>query len=252
MVNQLSPYNKILLLLLLMPLMGACNGTLSRLEQVGKTPPMEESIPPMQKPTYKPVVWPNTETVKPKTVNSLWQPGARAFFRDQRARRVGDILKIIVKIEDKADLDNKTDRSRGTSESLEAPKLFGLENKLGAFLPGKIDPTALLDVTGANKSSGTGTIARKETIQTQIAAMVTQILPNGNLVVHGSQEVRINYEVREVTVEGIVRPEDISSENGISSDQIAEARISYGGRGQLSDVQQPRIGTQVIDILSPF
>lgn len=252
MSHPLSLWRHALAMLLLALMISGCSSTLSKLEQVGKSPPLEDVVNPIQKSTYKPVIWPNTEPPKQRTVNSLWQPGARAFFRDQRARRVGDILKIIVKIEDKADLNNKTDRSRGTEESLEAPSVFGLENKLGAFLPGKVDPTAVLDITGANKSTGSGTIARKETIQTQIAAMVTQILPNGNLVVHGSQEVRINYELREVTVEGIVRPEDISSENGITSDQIAEARISYGGRGHISDVQQPRLGTQVIDILSPF
>jgi flagellar L-ring protein precursor FlgH len=240
------------LLTLLLLVLAACNSSLARLEQVGKTPPLEAVENPVQKPNYKPVIWPSNGPARKKTVNSLWQPGARAFFRDQRARRVGDILKITVKIEDKADLDNKTNRTRDSKDNIKAPNVFGLESKLSAVLPSAVNAAKLLDISGANSASGSGTIARKETIQTQIAAMVTQILPNGNLVVHGSQEIRVNFEVREVTVEGIVRPEDISSENGISSDQIAEARISYGGRGQITDVQQPRIGNQILDIVSPF
>ena len=240
------PYTLLLILLLI----SGCMSSLSRLEQVGKTPELAKVATPMQKPDYKPVLWP-PETTRKKTINSLWQPGARAFFRDQRARRVGDILKITVNINDTAAFANKTNRSRGESDSLKAPTVFGLEKKAASLVPG-LSPATLLDVSGANNSTGNGTITRTEAIQTQISAMVTQILPNGNLVVRGSQEVRVNYELREVTIDGIVRPEDISSENGISSDQVAEARISYGGRGQIMDVQQPRIGDQILDAVAPF
>lgn len=234
-------------------LLTSCGDMLGRLEQVGKAPPLEQVVPPMQQRHYQPVTWPNqAEIITPKNHNSLWQPGARTFFRDQRARRVGDILKVIVKIADKADMDNKTERTRNATDNLGAPQIFGLQNKLTSFLPGQANPANLIEMNGASATTGDGTIARKETIQTQIAAMVTQILPNGNLVVQGQQQIRVNHELREVTVAGIVRPEDISAENAITSDQMAEARIAYGGRGQLSDLQQPRYGSQILDIVSPF
>jgi flagellar L-ring protein FlgH len=253
-----SLINQIVAILLII-IVSACDSTISRLSEVGKSPATNPVEYPQTKENYRPVAWPKNapnqeeETVRyPKSHNSLWQPGARTFFRDQRARRVGDILKVVIKIEDKADMKNKTDQSRGAQDSAKAPKALGFERKLRNVFPKAIDPANLLDITNSNKTNGEGTIARKETIQTQIAAVVTQILPNGNLVVNGSQEIRVNYELREVTVSGIVRPEDISADNSVQSDQIAEARIIYGGRGNITNMQQPRIGTQIIDIISPF
>jgi flagellar L-ring protein precursor FlgH len=243
---------RLVLLLIVSFALSHCTATLDRLEQVGKVPPIDPVENPTHKQDYKPVQWPQSVETQKRNPNSLWQPGARTFFRDLRARRVGDILKVTVKVQDKADLNNKTESSRDNSENIQAPSVFGVENKLFKFLPGAADPTQLLDLTNANQNKGTGIINRKETIQTQIAAMVTQILPNGNLVVRGEQQIRVNFEVREVSVQGIVRPEDISADNSISSEQIAEARISYGGRGHLSNVQQPRLGSQIIDAISPF
>lgn len=230
----------------------ACDATRDQLANVGKVPSMTESDSPMEKPSYKPIYWPEEEK-KVSLPNSLWQQGAHTFFRDHRARSVGDILRVSVEIDDKAQLDNKTERKRDGSRTAGAPNVFGLEHVVASkLLPDAADPTSLLSVNSASDHKGTGKIDRKEKIRTEIAAMVTQILPNGNLVIRGSQEVRVNYEVREVSIAGIVRPEDISADNSIDSTQVAEARISYGGRGQLSDIQQPPIGTQVMDILSPF
>ncbi len=235
-------------------MVSACN-TLDRLEDVGKGPQLNQQMSPIQQSNYKPVNnWPTEvqPTFQPKAPNSLWQPGARSFFKDQRATRVGDILTVLVSISDSAKLDNSTTRARTTAEGLNAPALFGLEKRIYNAIPGKQDPADLLSVGGNSSSKGNGNIGRKEDISTKIAASITQILQNGNLVIKGTQQVKVNYEMREITVEGVIRPEDISSDNTISSNQIAEARISYGGKGIVSDVQQPRYGNQLIDILSPF
>jgi flagellar L-ring protein precursor FlgH len=182
--------------------------------------------------------------------NSLWRNGSRAFFKDQRAHQVGDILTVKVKITDKATVENETSRSRKNSEDSGVDNFFG-KTKLPIFssvnVPGKI---LTADSTGS--SEGKGSIDRKDEITTNVAGVVTQVLPNGNLVLEGKQEIRINYEVRELIVAGIVRPEDIESDNTIDSTKIAQARIAYGGRGQITDVQQPRYGQQVLDIILPF
>jgi flagellar L-ring protein precursor FlgH len=235
-------------------LLSGCVSTLDKLETVGDQPPLTKTEDPTTRPDYKPVSWPVTKQPLPsdRQANSLWQPGARAFFRDQRASRVGDILRVRIAIKDKAELNNETQRKRDTKENVGAPSVFGLEKRLGILTPGSPNPDSLFDISGKTDNKGTGTVKRQEKIETQVAALITQVLPNGNYVISGSQEMRINYEVREVSVSGVVRPEDIDMDNTVDSSQIAEARVIYGGRGQLTDVQQPRWGSQVIDILSPF
>jgi flagellar L-ring protein precursor FlgH len=242
------------IILLISSMLGGCTSTLDKLDDIGKPPKMTEVINPVEQPAYKPMTWPIPETAPPQKqyANSLWQPGARAFFRDQRAGRVGDILRVNVKIEDKAELDNATERKRDTTDSVAAPAVYGLEHKVLGLLPKRADAASLLSITGNTGSKGDGTVKRKETIETQVAALITQVLPNGNFVIDGRQEMRVNYEIREVSVKGVVRPEDIKSDNTIESSQIAESRIVYGGRGQLSDMQQPRWGNQVIESLAPF
>lgn len=234
--------------------LSACAGTIEKLEKVGKKPPVSEISNPVENPGYKPVSWPTPLEPAPadRGAGSLWAEGSRSFFKDQRAARVGDILTIILQINDKADLTNSTTRSRTSTENLATPNVFGLEEKLLKVLPGNPQVDSLVDVSGSNSTSGDGQIGREEEIDLKIAAMVTQILPNGNLVIRGTQDLRVNYEVRQVSIEGVIRPQDISSDNTVQGEQIAEARVSYGGEGTLSDIQQPRVGTQVIDILSPF
>ena len=183
--------------------------------------------------------------------NSLWRSGSRAFFKDQRAQRVGDILTIEVTVTDKAVFDNKTSRSRTSTEALGAGGVAG--NAIVNALPADISGgRAAADLSSDTSTSGAGSVNRKEELRTTIAAVVTQVLPNGNMVIEGRQEIRVNYEVREMIVAGVVRPEDISAGNLIDSSKIAEARISYGGRGQLTEVQQPRYGQQILDAILPF
>lgn len=185
---------------------------------------------------------------------SLWDSQSKAFFKDQRAKKVGDILTVKVEINDQAKLDNKTEAKRQESDTTTAPSVFGvgITSKLFGPLPGNTDPANLIDTSANVNNKGEGKIDRKETIRTDIAAVVTDILPNGNMVIYGSQQVNVNFEQRELTVQGVIRPQDISPANDVKYSQIAEARISYGGEGVISDIQQPRIGNQVLDILSPF
>lgn len=233
--------------------LGACASVVERVSEIGQAPPMAAIQNPLEQPTYRPVTTPlpALETA-PRLANSLWRPGSKAFFRDQRAARVGDILTVNVKIDDKAAVSNATNRSRDGTDTGGITGLFGLEGQLTKVLPDAIDPTALLDVTGKTTTAGTGAVTRSEAINLTVAALVTQILPNGNLVIQGRQQVVVNFELRELTVSGIVRPEDISATNTINHSQIAEARISYGGKGQIMDMQQPRYGQQLLDIIAPF
>ena len=183
---------------------------------------------------------------------SLFRTGAGAFFRDQRATRVGDILTVIIRISDRADVGNTTARSRTGSEKAGLAALLGVQTPLASVLPGVVDPAKLVEAGSTSKSDGSGSISRSETINMTVAATVVGVLPNGNLAIRGRQEMRVNFELRELVISGIVRPEDISRNNSIPHSQIAEARISYGGRGRLSDAQQDRWGQQIYDALFPF
>jgi flagellar L-ring protein FlgH len=189
---------------------------------------------------------------QPASANSLWRTGARAFFNDQRAGRVGDILTVQIDIDDKVQTINSTSSSRTSELSAGIPHLLGLETSLGKILPGGYDPANALETSSSTSNAGSGAVNRSEKISLTIAAVVTGILPNGNMMIQGTQEVRTNTELRQLTVAGIVRPEDISSANTIRHTQIAEARISYGGRGDISRVQKTPAGQSLIERFSPF
>ncbi|ESQ80143.1 flagellar basal body L-ring protein FlgH [Asticcacaulis sp. YBE204] len=186
------------------------------------------------------------------SANSLWRSGAKAFFKDQRARNVGDILTVQVDIDDKAQTQNTTARSRESDYNASIPKVFGLESSLGKILPSEYNASNGLSTNGSTNFSGSGSVNRAEKISLTIAAVVTGVLPNGNLIVQGSQEVRTNREVRELTVSGIVRPEDISSANTVRHAQMAEARISYGGRGDVTRMQAAPVTQNLMEKFSPF
>ena len=231
-------------------LLGGCSA-IDRLRSVGEPPPLTAIENPVAQPGYKPVQMPMPA---PQPVsynpNSLWRNGSRAFFKDQRAHQVGDIMTVKVKITDKAKYENETQRSRTNKENSGVDDFIGsklINNPAKAILPGRI-----LTADSNASSDGKGSIDRKEELLTNVATVVTQVLPNGNLVIEGRQEIRVNFEVRELIVGGIVRPEDIESDNTIDSTKIAQARIAYGGRGQIMDIQQPRYGQQVVDVLLPF
>lgn len=188
----------------------------------------------------------------PASANSLWRTGSRTFFGDQRARRVGDILTVSIRIDDRAQTSNSTQRSRSNDSSGGVTNFFGLENSLGRAFPGGFDPQNMIGLEGQSNASGAGSVSRAERVDLTIAAVVTDVLSNGNLVIQGRQEVRTNREVRELTVAGIVRPEDISSANTISHTQIAEARISYGGRGDISRMQATPAAQSLVERFNPF
>jgi flagellar L-ring protein precursor FlgH len=188
----------------------------------------------------------------PASANSLWRVGARTFFGDQRARHVGDILTVNIDINDSAQTQNSTTRARSNDSSSGVSNFFGMESSLGRILPGGFDPANMVGMEGKTNASGSGAVSRSEKVSLTVAAVVTEVLANGNMVIQGRQEVRTNREVRELTVAGIVRPEDISSANAINHTQIAEARISYGGRGDISRMQATPAAQSLVERFSPF
>ncbi|MAU53560.1 MAG: flagellar basal body L-ring protein [Roseovarius sp.] len=183
---------------------------------------------------------------------SLWDGGRKSLLGDRRAARRGDILTVVVEIDEEAEISNTTERARTGSESLAIPDLFGLPQRIDRDLPEGASLERAVGIDSASRSGGDGSVSRSEELTLRVAATVVQVLPNGVLEIRGSQEVRVNFELRELLVSGFVRPEDISRQNEITYDKIAAARISYGGRGQITDVQQPRIGQQVLDAVLPF
>ncbi|TGX54193.1 flagellar basal body L-ring protein FlgH [Sphingomonas gei] len=251
---------KVILLVALGATLSGC-GSVGRLQQIGKAPKLS-GMDPVATPEFEAsLAMPSDRSGgRPSSVAAMQQPvaaptaslfrtGAGAFFRDQRAAKMGDILTIKINIQDKADLGNNTSRTRGGSESGGVGGLLGIAPV--AKLLGN-NAAATLETNSGSKYSGGGTTARSETINMTMAAIVTQVLPNGNLMIRGKQEVRVNFEMRELLVTGIIRPEDIARDNSIQHSQIAEARVIYGGKGQLTDAQQARWGQQIYDALFPF
>jgi flagellar L-ring protein FlgH len=235
-------------------LLSGCT-TIDRLSEVGRppnlTPITEISNPfPAQKIAYPTQVEPPTRP----TSNSLWRPGSKTLLKDQRAARLGDVLTVDVQFSDSATLENETSRERSNSDALNLGSLFGYASKIAGSLPGNptLNPASALGSSGSALFKGTGSAQRKESVRLKVAVVIVDQLRNGNFVVSGRQELRVNNELREVVVGGIVRPQDIDAENTIASEKIAEARITYGGRGIITDYQQPPVGSQIVEILRPF
>ncbi|NCO21917.1 MAG: flagellar basal body L-ring protein FlgH [Rhodobacterales bacterium] len=194
----------------------------------------------------------SVEILRAHDRSSLWSGSRQSLLGDRRADKRGDILTVVIEIDDKAEISNTSQRSRSGSESLGIPSFFGLPQRIDERLPEGAALAGAVSSESASTSSGNGSVRRNEKLTLRVAATVVDELSNGVLHIEGSQEVRVNYEIRELIVSGYVRPQDISRQNEITYDKIASARISYGGRGQISDVQQPRWGQQIADIVLPF
>ena len=243
-----SAIHRMLPLLCVAGALAGC-GALTRLSEVGRPPTMTATSDPTKDPEWRPLTMPMpVRQPPPSEGNALWRAGSRAFFKDQRASQVGDVITIVVNMNDAATLNNVTSTARASGESAGVPNFFGMET----LLPKAATASSLLSLSSGNNNTGTGQIKRNEAVTLSLAGVVTQVLPNGNLVVAARQEFRVNEELRELRVTGVVRPQDIASDNTVQHNRLAEARIAYGGRGQLTDIQAPRWGQQVMDILLPF
>ncbi len=252
----MNKFTNIALALMTATSLTGCAGMMDRLREVNKEPPLSSIESPTEKKDYKPVSMPMPEEQqmnKTAGANSLWKHGSTGFFKDQRAARVGDIITVKVSAKDAAIMENETEQNRDNNkEQMGIGSLAGYEGYMGDYLPDRVDHASVLDINSNREISSDGKIDRKEKIDVTMAATVTQVLPNGNLVIAGAQEIRVNYELRQLSVKGIIRRADIRSDNSIESSKIAELRVSYGGKGVISDIQQPRYGTQILDIISPF
>lgn len=250
--NHTNTFKTVTLALMACSMLSAC-GAADRISNIGAPPEMSKITNPTTAEDYQPISMPMPAPTQEVTqMNSLWASNRQTFFKDQRASNVGDIITVLIDIQDEATVENETSRSRSSSEQAQLNRLLGIEQALSKVFPEAIDNTALIDGGADSNFAGTGSIEREEEITVKLAAIVTQILPNGNMAIHGRQEVLVNYEKRILQINGVIRPQDISVGNTVSYDQIAEARIVYGGEGQITDYQQPRYGQQLYDIIFPF
>lgn len=212
--------------------------------KVGQIPPPD--------PRAGPIAAADVPMLPAAMVGSLWRPGSRTFFRDPRARAVGDLLTVAVNLQEQAEFANQTTLSRTTANGMSITNLFGAGSFIGRVIPGLKNTDSSINTSGNDNTAGQGDIKRSENIVVNVAATVVQVLPNRNLEIAGSQEIRLNNELRQLEIRGIVRPEDITSSNTITSDKVAEARIEYGGRGVSSDLQRPTWGQDLLNRFAPF
>lgn len=242
---------KRLIFLCLLPLISA--SACQRLEQVGKAPDFTPSTMGDEYHAMMSQPLPVSLTPeRPIDSASLWSKSRSSLLGDRRAMHQGDILTVVIEINDKAEISNSTNRSRSGSENLAIAELFSIPERINPILPEGATVENPFSTDSTSNSAGDGSVKRNEKLTLRIAATITGVLPNGVLQIVGRQEVRVNFEMRELLVSGYVRPADISRQNEITYDKIASARISYGGRGQITDMQQPRLGQQVADIILPF
>ena len=234
------------------------NGCVGRLDHAFTAPHMsapggqQQEVPPAAAERLALAGLTAQEIDEAASAGSLWQSGPTSLFGDRRARTLGDILTVVIEIDDEAEIKNRTDRTRDASEGLAIPNFFGLASLAADVLPNGATLDPAIDASSSSESNGDGNIKREEKVTLRVAATVTHMLPNGHMVIVGSQEMRVNHELRDLQVAGIIRPEDISRQNTITYEKIADARIVYGGRGVISDVQQPRYGQKILDAVLPY
>ncbi|WP_052261761.1 flagellar basal body L-ring protein FlgH [Leisingera sp. ANG-M1] len=242
-------YSPVKPLLIGLTILGACG----RMDHLGKAPSF---TPANESPEHVAMLYQGlpTQTQTRRTVDgsSLWSGSQQSLLGDRRAMKRGDILTVVIEIDEEAEISNDTQRSRSGSESLNVPHLLGLPQRLDRKLPEGATSADAVELGSSSASGGKGTVKRSEKLELRVAATVVDVLPNGVLAISGTQELRVNFELRELLVTGYVRPQDISRQNEITYDKIAQARVSYGGRGQITDVQQPRYGQQLLDVILPF
>ncbi|PRY24390.1 flagellar L-ring protein precursor FlgH [Aliiruegeria haliotis] len=224
-----------------------------RVAEVGKRPEFTPNSGNYEHRAMSVIPLPETlETPRPTDTASLWSKDRSSLLGDRRAGQRGDILTVVIEIDDKAEISNSTERSRSSDNEMGVSAFFGLPEKINKKLPTGATMDPAVSTESSSSSEGDGSVQRREKLTLRVAATIVEVLQNGILKIQGSQEVRVNFEIRELLVTGYVRPEDITRQNEITYDKIASARISYGGRGQITDVQQPRYGQQVSDIILPF
>jgi flagellar L-ring protein precursor FlgH len=237
------------ILLLAALALNACSG----LSGVGQPPEFTPLVPNLEHQALYTVALPEvTERRRLTDTASLWSAGQRSLLGDRRASRPGDILTVVIAIDDQAEISNSSARGRSGSQSMGVPQLFGIPQRIDARLPTGASLASAVELDSSSAFQGSGSVSRNERLTLRIATTIIERLPNGVVRIEGSQEVRVNNELRELIVTGYIRPEDISRRNEIAYDRIAGARISYGGRGQITQMQQPRYGQQIADIVLPF
>lgn len=245
--------NRVRLVSVLAPLAALAVAACADLAAVGQPPEFSPLLPNLEHHALYTLPLPEvTERRGPADPASIWTAGQRSLLGDRRAGQPGDILTVVIEINEGAEITNASSRGRSGSQSMGVPQLLGLPQLIDPHLPGGAGLATAVELDSASAFQGQGRVSRAERLTLRVATTVIERLPNGVLRIEGSQEVRVNNELRELLVTGYIRAEDISRRNEIAYDRIAGARVSYGGRGQISQVQQPRYGQQIVELVTPF
>jgi flagellar L-ring protein precursor FlgH len=222
---------------------------------ISQAPPLSDTVNTQDRAAFTafpPPTAPPPTAMRSVAASSLWTQRRGSLLGDRRAVEVGDIMTVVIEIDESAEISNATGRSRAASQDLGIPQFFGIPQRFDRNAVGDASLGNAVSVNSNSSSDGSGSVRRNERLELRVAVTVVDVLPNGVLSIAGNQEVRVNFELRELLVTGYVRPEDITRLNEITYDKIASARISYGGRGQITDVQQPRYGQQALEAILPF